>query len=150
MNRQEKIQIAIDKGITCDVNTGKVYGMMGNELICKSSHGYLTINMQNNKKIYILYQHHFIYFVATGKIVNEIDHINGIRDDNRIDNLREVTRQQNHFNRTKAKGYTWHKKANKWSSQIFLNGENINLGLFDTEVEAHQAYLDAKKIYHQI
>jgi hypothetical protein len=61
-----------------------------------------------------------------------------------------VTNQQNHFNETKAKGYCWHKPAKKWMAYIRLNGKGKNLGYYDTEDEARQAYLDAKKIYHII
>jgi hypothetical protein len=148
MKRQEKIQMAIDKGITCDVNTGKVYSRLGKELICKHNQGYKLIVLRNTK-MYILLQHQFIYYTATGKIVDEIDHINGDKTDNRITNLREVTRQENCFNK-KSKGYYWNKPNKKWQSQICLNGKSINLGSFVTETEASQAYLDAKKIYHII
>jgi len=144
MTRQEKINLAIEKGITCDVETGKVYGMFGKELISKLK-GYRCIRIGKNT----LYQHQFIYYVATGKIVEQIDHINGDRENNRIINLREVTHQQNSFNQ-KAKGYYWDKNANKWHSYIRLNGKAIHLGLFNTEVEAKEAYLEAKKVYHII
>lgn len=150
MNRLQKIQMAIEKGITCDVDTGKVYGVRGKELITKDQDGYLTINLRNPEKNYHLRQHQFIYYVATGKIVEQIDHINGDKVDNRIVNLREVTNQQNQHNQTKAKGYSWKKINNKWQSRIGLNGKVIHLGLFDTEIEASQAYLNAKKIYHII
>jgi hypothetical protein len=79
-----------------------------------------------------------------------IDHINGNPLDNRRCNLRIVTFQQNHFNRTKAKGYSWHKKNKKWQAQIVINKKTIFLGLFDTEIDAHNAYLSAKEKYHKI
>jgi hypothetical protein len=71
-----------------------------------------------------------------------------MRDDNKIDNLRAVTHQQNQHNRTTAKGYTKH--GNKFMSQIRLDNKNIYLGLYNTEQEARQAYLDAKEKYHLI
>ena len=144
MTRLEKIQLCIEKGITCDVEIGKVYGVRGNELISKQHTGYKSIQIGKNK----LLQHQFIYYMATGEIVEQIDHINGNRADNRITNLRSVSKQQNQHNHTKAKGYNWDNKKNKWRSQITLNKKSIYLGLFDTETEAHNAYLEAKKIYH--
>ena len=80
----------------------------------------------------------------------QVDHINGIRHDNRLENLRLVTCQQNGFNQTKAKGYYWSNQNNKWQAQIKLDGRNIYLGSFVTESEARQAYLDAKLIHHKI
>jgi hypothetical protein len=80
----------------------------------------------------------------------QVDHINGVKHDNRLENLRLVTHQQNHFNETKAKGYCWNKHANKWMAYIALDRRKIHLGLFTVEEDARQAYLDAKIIYHKI
>lgn len=142
--------MAIEKGITCDINSGKVYGVRGNEVIGRAAGGYIRIKMKHNKKIYQLMAHQFIFYKVYGKIVEEIDHINGDRTDNSIENLREATCQQNHFNRTTAKGYSWHKNNKKYESRIKLNDKLIYLGSFDNEKDARQAYLDAKKIYHII
>ena len=79
-----------------------------------------------------------------------VDHIDGNIQNNHISNLRMVTHQQNHFNRTKAKGYCWDKKAEKWKAQIKVNYKAKYLGSFDTEAEARDAYLEAKKIFHII
>jgi hypothetical protein len=81
---------------------------------------------------------------------NCIDHENHIRDDNSIDNLRVVTNQQNQFNRSGVKGYYWDKSRKKWVAYIMLDGKNINLGGFETEEEARNAYLVAKAKYHVI
>ncbi|HGO4161871.1 TPA: HNH endonuclease [Serratia marcescens] len=78
---------------------------------------------------------------------NEIDHINGVRDDNRIINLREATRSENNRNKvvnksstSGIKGVTYHKQHRKWSSRIFVNGKNKNIGYFNTKEEAADAY----------
>jgi len=81
---------------------------------------------------------------------NCIDHENHTRDDNSNDNLRVVTNQQNHFNRSNVKGYCWNKTRKKWTAYIGLDGKKINLGGFKTEDEARNAYLKAKPIYHVI
>jgi hypothetical protein len=80
----------------------------------------------------------------------EVDHIDGCRINNQISNLRMVTHQQNHFNRTTAKGYIWNKRDKKWQAYIKINGKQKHLGYFDTEAEARDAYLTAKKILHII
>ena len=71
-----------------------------------------------------------------------IDHINRNRLDNSVDNLRIVSNQQNCFNRGEPKGYYRYK--NKWKGVIVLDKKSIHLGLFNTEEEAHQAYLEGK------
>jgi hypothetical protein len=77
-----------------------------------------------------------------------LDHINGIRNDNRVDNLRIVSNQQNCFNRKNVKGFST--RNNKFIAEIQLNGQTIPLGTFDNERDARNAYLVAKQKYHII
>ena len=79
-----------------------------------------------------------------------MDHIDCIRTNNNINNLRLVNYQQNQFNRTTAKGYTYNKVAQKFQATIGINSKLIYLGLYDTKEEARLAYLQAKIIYHTI
>ena len=78
----------------------------------------------------------------------QVDHINGIKHDNRRSNLRIVTRQENSHNMRSAKGYSWSKSRSKYKANITLNNKIIYLGYYKTETEARQAYLAAKRIYH--
>lgn len=78
---------------------------------------------------------------------NQIDHRNHNRSDNRIENLRIVTAQQNNFN-SNAKGCSFNKNRQRWGAYITLNRKRIFLGYFETEEEAHQNYLEAKEKYH--
>lgn len=96
--------------------------------------------------------HRVVWELVNGPIPEgmQIDHIDGNRTNNFLVNLRVVTHQQNCMNRTKAKGYCWHKITKKWISSIKVTGKLKHLGYFNTEAEARQAYLDAKKIYHII
>jgi hypothetical protein len=80
---------------------------------------------------------------------NFIDHINRDSLDNRIENLRVLTNQQNQFNRN-AKGYSFHKRNNKWQTRIVINGKYKYLGYFDKEQDAAIAYLKAKEIHHKL
>lgn len=148
MTREEKIKLAIEKGITCNPETGQVFGVRGKEMINKLN-GYICIGIQHNNNQYKILAHQFIWYVVKGEIVEFIDHINGVRDDNRISNLRSVTKQENSFN-TKAKGYCWHKTTNKWISYICLNNKVKYLGVFNEEDDARNAYLEAKEKYHII
>ena len=125
--------------------------MRGNIITCKDSGGYIVMKLLLDNKKYNLLCHHFAWYCVNGNCdTNEIDHINGVRDDNRICNLRNVNHTQNQWNRTKARGYTWNKPLNKWQSKITLNDKSIHLGYFTTEEEARQVYLKAKEKYHTI
>jgi hypothetical protein len=77
-----------------------------------------------------------------------IDHINGVKSDNRIDNLRPASMSQNKANgalyassSSGFKGVT--KCKNKWKAQITHNQVVVYLGLFNTREEAHETYLKA-------
>lgn len=115
--------------------------------ICNCN-GYKVINI--SKKSYKL--HRIIAMLFLGLDINdtkkEIDHIDGNKNNNELSNLRVVNHQQNTFNFTKAKGYWYHQ--NKFRSAIHIDGKKIQLGCFDTEEEAKQAYLNAKLVYHKI
>ena len=85
---------------------------------------------------------------------NQIDHINGVRDDNRLENLRDVTRQENQRNRAKStnntSGHTgvyWNKAADKWHSRIKIDGKYNNLGLYADLQDAIDVRKAAEKQY---
>lgn len=68
----------------------------------------------------------------------DIDHINGVRDDNRITNLRAVSRAENARNKKRspkntsgATGVYWHNPTGKWLAHIGADGSKKHLGLFD-------------------
>lgn len=75
--------------------------------------------------------------------VNEIDHINGVCSDNRIDNLRLATRKQNNENNklrtdnsSGYRGVHFLKGRDKWQARISHHNRRISLGVFDTAEEA--------------
>ena len=151
MTREEKCKILIEKGYTYDAASGDICNKFGKILSENDVKRYIQIKTDFNKKNVRLLGHHFAWYSVYGNCDTEqIDHINGNRHDNRICNLRNVTGQQNQWNRVTAKGYTWHKLANKWSAMIKLNNKSIYLGLYNTEQEARTAYLNAKEKYHII
>lgn len=86
----------------------------------------------------------------------QIDHINGLRGDNRLCNLRVVTNRVNQQNKRRPRagntsgllGVSWMTKANKWRAQIAIDGRVVYLGLFVDKHEAHAEYLKAKRQIH--
>jgi hypothetical protein len=82
---------------------------------------------------------------------SELDHVNRIRDDNRLENLREATPSQNNKNTVlkNSSGFRGATKYfNKWQSQIVVNGKKLYLGLYDTPEKAHAAYCEAAQKHH--
>ena len=110
--------------------------------------GYRRIQL--NKKVYKAHRLIWVYYYGSIDSTLQIDHINEIKDDNRIENLRLATNQTNQWNRKKVKGYTWAKDRKKWRARIGLNSKHIRLGSFKTELEARHAYLKAKEKYHKV
>lgn len=106
--------------------------------------GYIQINVDGKK----YFAHRLAWLYVYGCWPKDtIDHINRQRADNRIENLREATVQQQNFN-VGAKGCHLHKPSKKWMAQIMSNGKRKYLGYFDTETEAMAAYFTAKKQLH--
>ena len=98
--------------------------------------------------------HRLIFFMHNGYLPETIDHINGNRADNRIENLREVTLSQNQMNRkfsknsSGVKGVVWHKLNNNWMAQLRFNGKNKYLGSFKDLELAELVVIEARDKYH--
>jgi hypothetical protein len=88
----------------------------------------------------------FVYGEDPGEL--QIDHINGVCDDNRLSNLRVVTEKQNHYNRW-GKGFQ-KRKDGSYRAEICVDYKRIHLGTFKSAKEARQAYLNAKQKHHSI
>ena len=101
--------------------------------------------------------HRLVWFYEHGAMPkNQIDHINGNRSDNRIENLREATPAQNMQNRRTARKGSPSKligvvkpARGRCFATISFNGKRVYLGKFDTPEEAHEAYLKAKRELHE-
>lgn len=92
--------------------------------------------------------HRYIMNAPKGSM---IDHINGDKLDNRKENLRFCTDQQNKMNcppRKKYKGASRVKSChNRWEVQIRVNGKKLYIGMYDSEEKAALAYNEAAKKY---
>lgn len=99
--------------------------------------------------------HRLAFLCVTGKWpAHEVDHINGIRSDNRWENLRELTGGENTHNQRKphrngSTGFLGVRAfEGKYRAAIGVNGARIHLGTFDTPQLAHAAYVAAKRELH--
>lgn len=128
--------------------------IVGNMAGGLNARGYLRISIR--KKRY--YSHRLVWLYVHGALPeHDLDHINGNKSDNRIDNLRYCTQAENQQNRTGLQknntsghpGVYWYDPNHKWSGKICIKRKIIHLGYFDTIEEAIAARKAAKKIYHQ-
>jgi hypothetical protein len=93
-------------------------------------------------------EHQIVWCLVHGELpLAQVDHINGDKSDNRIENLRLVTTQQNSFNRpaqknsqSKYKGVYWEKDRKVWAVRIGLHSACVAVGRFESEFLAALAY----------
>ena len=106
--------------------------------------GYVEIRL--GKKLFKA--HRLAWLYMTGEWPREgIDHINGVKDNNRWVNLREATHRQNAYNRggmkgssSNHKGVSWVKRDKKWFVRARSPAKHLNLGYFNCEHEAALVY----------
>lgn len=119
----------------------------------KYSNGYLRIKI--NETTYLSHRLAWLYMHGEWP-ASQMDHINGVRHDNRIVNLREATpgeNQQNvsahRSNPSRRLGVTWDKRARKWRARIKINRKETYLGLFENIEDAVAARAKAKTTMHK-
>ena len=98
--------------------------------------------------------HRLIYLMHHGYLPKYIDHINGIKTDNRIENLREATISQNSCNRlghgkSGIKGVYWNKYHKKWTAVCWKNKKHYFLGHFKEINDAKNAIKKARNELHK-
>lgn len=115
----------------------------------KKPNGYVQMKL-NYKKYYL---HRVLWEMHYGEIPEgiQIDHINGVRDDNRIENLRCASATENMRNRSKSKrgfpgvtGVNYNKRDSLWHAMIGDGKRNISLGHFRSFVSACEARIVAE------
>jgi hypothetical protein len=118
-----------------------------------------TIRSDGYRKICIdgqqFYAHRVAWLYVHGVLPTYIDHIDRDPSNNKIANLRVVSRSENQHNRVKSrnntsgyKGVTYFKRTGRWRAQIWAGNVNRYIGYFDTAEEASAAYQNAAMIFH--
>ena len=114
-----------------------------------NTNGYLVASVKS--KIYRI--HRLVFMWHHGFVPEQIDHINGVRSDNRIENLRQATASQNNQNRKATsssgiKGVHWHKQSRKWIASICINRKSVHLGSFLNKEDAAKVANKARNKLH--
>jgi len=147
------------KLLNYDPNSGKIVWNVGRSNSIKAGDAAGHIDYKGYRMICIKgyrYQASRVAFLLmTGDWPkNHMDHIDHCRANNKWPNLREVTHQVNHKNRSMSKnntsgviGVVWHKPSTKWVAQIKVSGKVIYLGGFSDKIDAVYARRNANIKY---
>jgi hypothetical protein len=115
---------------------GKVIGT-------RNKTGYVVFSLKST----LYYAHRLAWLYETGEMPSQIDHVNGIKNDNRMDNLRLATHAENMRNRvvrpqstSGRKGVRLHKTSGLWFASIVVDRKVISLGYHRDKEDAASAY----------
>jgi len=99
--------------------------------------------------------HRIIFYLCHGYVPKFIDHLNGDKTDNRIENLREATPSENQCNvgltsknTSGVKGVTWCDSLKKWRCRMYLQKESRSFGCYRDFFEACCAIHSARNRLH--
>ncbi len=122
----------------------------------KTKGGYVKVFLSNGGKIKQFDVHRLVAltFIPLESHNQVVDHINGIKTDNRLENLQFITQRHNaskdrRGGSSKYVGVSWSKISRKWKVGIRVNNKNQHLGYFEDEYEAHLAYQNKLKEYEE-
>ena len=121
------------------INVGDLAGSLA------KNHGYWVVGLDNK----LLLAHRIVFAMVHGSWPHQVDHINGVKTDNRPSNLRAASHADNQRNKrlqktntSGVKGVSWHKRDQNWSAQCKVNGRIHNLGQHKT-IQAAEAAVRA-------
>jgi hypothetical protein len=123
----------------------------GSVVGCIGTHGYLVIAVKGRSYL----AHRLAWFYMHGEWPKDlIDHVNGVKVDNRFVNLRECSKSQNGQNSKARKSFSgvksveWHTGAGKWRVRMEVAGKRHHIGFFVCLEQAEQAAIAARERLH--
>jgi len=134
------------------ISRGRKLKKGGQKVFTLAPDGYLKVGF--NSRQYLV--HRIIFLYHHGFLPECLDHINGIRSDNRIENLRPATKYQNILNSnlrsdntSGVKGVCWNARKRKWFARIHVDKKTMSLGYYDDLELADLVVQEARVIYHK-
>lgn len=136
--------------LVCKTNATKVGDVAGSV----EKKGYVVISIVNQR----YKAHRLAWLYMTGKWpLDQIDHINGVKNDNRFVNFREASNIFNTQNQRRPRvnnslgilGVNYRDDQKRYCATICVNAKKIHLGSYKTPEEASAAYIEAKRKYHE-
>ena len=141
----------IKSAVRYEPNTGHIVRVAGRKAGCiaasRNTYGYVQVKI--GPKSYA--GHRLAWLLYYGEWpAGTIDHINGVKDDNRIENIRLADKAQQCWNKSApshntsgVKGVHWRKRYRKWQARIKKHGKRISLGHYLDIAEAAKKYDEA-------
>lgn len=134
------------------ISRGRKLKKGGQQIVNKQGDGYYKVTV--NYKPYLL--HRVIWLMHYGEVPEFLDHINGIRTDNRIENLRPATKYQNicnskfrSDNTSGVKGVHWNCVKKKWQVRLHVEKKVKSLGYYDDLELAELVIMEARDKFHK-
>jgi hypothetical protein len=131
-----------------DPRTGFLHWAEGQRLAGKVAGSYSAKTVTVTIGCLTVPAHHVVWLLTKGEWPSQhLEHINGNKVDNRLENLREVAqrpRRKSTGKSSKFMGVSWSASSKKWVAYIRANGKVVHLGTFRFEQNAHRAYMKAK------
>ncbi len=125
--------------------------LVGNRAGYVDKNGYRKMSIKNKR----YQEHRIIFLMHHGYLPDTIDHIDGNPANNRIENLREATQQQNCYNSSTHgrntsghRGVSWSKVLGKWQTYVNANKKRKFLGYFEDLELAALVASEARTLYH--
>ena len=141
LTEEDRCKLALEKGFKYDKHTGDIFNPKGKKIINNNLSSYTQIEVRFNSKVYKIYGHRFAWYVVYNELpgLGLIDHIDRIKSNNKISNLRNSSVSINQLN-IDSKGYYFCKIKNKFRAKIIVNKKFKHLGYFEKEEDAKQCY----------
>jgi hypothetical protein len=155
MISQEKLKELLDYNPDTGIFIWKVRKAIqiriGDEAGRPDKYGYTRINL--DKRQYMA--HRLVWLYVYGEWpTGQIDHVNRIKNDNRLNNLRLATGSQNQANKNLSsnntsglRGVSWHKASQKWRATLKRKGTQKHIGFFDCKEIAYFVYSEYAESY---